>query len=50
MISNAPTTTIAGQIRKLEEAETVAFLNNDFDGLNKIWHPEFMVNTPLTGF
>lgn len=47
MISNAQTTTAADQIRKLEKAETVAFLNNDFEALNKIWHPEFMVNTPL---
>lgn len=48
MISNAQTTTAADQIRELEKAETVAFLNNDFEALNKIWHPEFMVNTPLT--
>lgn len=31
----------------LEKAETVAFLNEDFDGLNAIWHPAFSVNTPL---
>ena len=34
-------------IRDLEKAETVAFLNEDFDGLSAIWHPEFSVNTPL---
>lgn len=34
-------------IRDLEKAETVAFLNEDFDGLNAIWHPAFSVNTPL---
>ncbi len=47
MTGNAQTTAISDQIRKLEKAETVAFLNNDYDALNKIWHPEFMVNTPL---
>ena len=34
-------------IRDLEKAETVAFLNEDFVGLNAIWHPAFSVNTPL---
>jgi hypothetical protein len=47
VISNAQTNTIADQIRKLEKAETVAFLVNNYEALNKIWHPEFMVNTPL---
>ena len=47
MNSNAQTTTVADQISKLEKAETVAFINNDFETLNKIWHPKFMVNTPL---
>ncbi|MEJ7683362.1 MAG: nuclear transport factor 2 family protein [Segetibacter sp.] len=47
MISTSSTTTAADQIRNLEKAETVAFLANDFEALNKIWHPEFTVNTPL---
>lgn len=34
-------------IRDLEKAETVAFLAEDYEGLNRIWHPEFSVNTPL---
>jgi hypothetical protein len=47
MISNAQSNTTADQIRKLEKAETVAFLANNYEALNKIWHPEFTVNTPL---
>ncbi|MEJ7679368.1 MAG: nuclear transport factor 2 family protein [Segetibacter sp.] len=47
MISTSSTTTAADQIRNLEKTETVAFLANDFEALNKIWHPEFTVNTPL---
>ncbi|MDQ4139647.1 MAG: nuclear transport factor 2 family protein [Bacteroidota bacterium] len=47
MNSKAETTTIADQIKELENAETKAFLINDFDSINKIWHPEFTVNTPL---
>ncbi len=41
------TQTLEQTIRDLEKAETVAFLNEDFDGLNAIWHPDFSVNTPL---
>ena len=47
MISYAQNTKVADQIRKLEKAETVAFLNDDYAALNKIWHPQFTVNTPL---
>lgn len=47
MISTSSTAAIAEQIRNLEKAETVAFLADDFDALNKIWHPDFTVNTPL---
>jgi hypothetical protein len=47
MISNAQTNTTADQVRTLEKAETVAFLANNYEALNKIWHPEFTVNTPL---
>lgn len=39
MTSNAQTTAAADQVRKLEKAETAAFLKNDFEALNKIWHP-----------
>jgi len=34
-------------IKDLEKAETEAFLNEDYEGLNRIWHSEFSVNTPL---
>ncbi len=47
MISTSSTIAITEQIRNLEKAETVAFLAGDFDALNKIWHPDFTVNTPL---
>jgi hypothetical protein len=47
MISNAQTNTAADQVRILEKAEAVAFLANNYEALNKIWHPEFTVNTPL---
>jgi hypothetical protein len=47
MIKTSPTTTVTEEIRNLEKAETAAFLANDLEALNKIWHPLFMVNTPL---
>jgi hypothetical protein len=43
-IQNIP---IAEQIRQLEKAETVAFLKNDFEALDRIWHSRFKVNTPI---
>src|SRR5258707_12374294 len=47
MISYAQNTTAADTIRQLEKAETAAMLNDDYSTLNKIWHPQFTVNTPL---
>jgi hypothetical protein len=47
MLSYSQSTSVTDQIRKLEKAETVAFLQDDFATLNKIWHPQFTVNTPL---
>ena len=41
------TQTLEQTIRDLEKAETVAFLAEDFDSLNSIWHLDFAVNTPL---
>jgi hypothetical protein len=40
-------TTAADQVRHLEKRETTAFLANDYETLDKLWHPEFTVNTPL---
>jgi hypothetical protein len=36
MSINAQTITVEDEIRTLEKAETVAFLNNDYDGLGKM--------------
>ncbi len=47
MITPDPTPTVADQIRELEKNETTAFLANDYEALNQLWHAEFTVNTPL---
>jgi hypothetical protein len=47
MNSHDTTQAVGEHIRQLEKNETVAFLANDFDALNEIWHPAFTVNTPL---
>jgi hypothetical protein len=47
MIPNITNSTAAEQIRQLEKMETTAFLANDYETLNKMWHPAFTVNTPL---
>lgn len=41
------TQTLEQTIRDLEKAETVAFLKEDFDTLDTIWHLDMLVNTPL---
>lgn len=47
MINTVQNITVAEQIRQLEKAETVAFLKNDFETLDRIWHSRFKVNSPI---
>ena len=41
------TQTLEQTIRDLEKAEISAFLKEDFDTLDAIWHPDFLANAPM---